>query len=125
MKEELDDRWLRDLFSEQPEADLPAFFESKLMQRISALEDGQRVATQKRKRMRLFMSGILGGTAGLGAVVFAFVFFGWYKPLVLSFGELAHKLSMVKPDFVVVAPMAAIFFLLVGDLFARKYLTKS
>lgn len=118
------DKWLKDLFSEQPEADLSSRFESKLMQRIVALETEQAEHRRARTRKLELLFGILGSAVAVVGIVFAFAFFGWYKPLASSCHELVNRFSTMRADVVVVVSVAAVFMLLVADLFARKYLTK-
>lgn len=124
MKDMENDKWLKDLFSEQPEADLSFRFESKLMQRIVALETEQAEHRRARTRKLELLFGILGSALAVVGIVFAFAFFGWYKPLVSSCHELVNRFSSMRADVVVVVSVAAVFMLLVADLFARKYLTK-
>lgn len=118
------DKWLKDLFSEQPVADLSSRFESKLMQRIVALETEQAEHRRARTRKLELLFGILGSAVAVVGIVFAFAFFGWYKPLASSCHELVDRFSTMKADVVVVVSVAAVFMLLVADLFARKYLAK-
>ena len=124
MKDMENDKWLKDLFSEQPEADLSSRFESKLMQRIVALETEQAEHRRARTRKLELLFGILGSAVAVVGIVFAFAFFGWYKPLASSCHELVNRFSTMRADVVVVVSVAAVFMLLVADLFARKYLTK-
>ncbi|OJU51860.1 MAG: hypothetical protein BGN96_07665 [Bacteroidales bacterium 45-6] len=123
MKNIENDKWLKELFSEQPEANLSSRFESKLMQRIAVLEVEEAENQKARTRKMELVFGILGSAISVIGIVFAFAFFGWYKPLASSLHELANQFSTMRANMSVVVPIAAIFMLLVADLFARKYLS--
>jgi uncharacterized membrane protein len=118
------DKWLKDLFSEQPEADLPSRFESRLMQRIVSLE-AERAEQQKARNRKLeLVFGVIGSLLSAVGIVFAFAFFDWYKSLASSLHDLMNQFSTMRANVLVVVPIATVFMLLVADLFARKYLTK-
>ncbi|MBP1616952.1 MAG: hypothetical protein H6Q14_779 [Bacteroidetes bacterium] len=124
MKNIEEDKWLKDLFSEQPETDLSSRFESKLMQRIVVLEAEQTEKREVRNRKLELVFGVLGSVLSAVGIVLAFAFFGWYKPLASSWHELMDQFSTMKMDAVVILPIAIIFMLLIFDLFARKYMER-
>lgn len=114
------DKWLKDLFSEQSEANLPSDFEVSLMQRINVLEAEKQ---KKRQRLTIFLS-VAGAVVSAVGIIVAFLIFGWAESIGLSMSRLACQFAMMKYNAVTIVPIAAIFFLLFADLFVRKVLSK-
>jgi hypothetical protein len=124
MKEIDDEKWLKNMFSEQPERELSPGFEASLISKIKLLETERQEKEQLRQQKRVFWSATISSVVAAAAIVFAFSYFGWYKPLAASANEIAHQFGMMKLDLVVLIPILSIFMLLVGDLLARRYLEK-
>lgn len=119
MIKEEDDNWLRDAFSELPEPKLSPNFESRLMLKITQVE-AERIQQQSLNERKL--ERILGvASVAFFAVVtiFVFAFFGLYKPFVVSLKNMSIDMNLI-----IVGPVLSVSLLLIGDLLARKYLSR-
>ena len=114
------DKWLRNLFSEQSDKDPSMRFEADLMRRIRLLEEESR---RKKRRMGILLSafGVLAST--IGSVVL-FLLLGWSESLASSMSNLLRQFASLKFDSLALIPMFVIVMLLIVDLFARKIFLK-
>lgn len=124
MKEMDNDKWLKNLFSEQPEK-IPSFrFENSLMQRIDAMER-EKVAIRERKNKKTeLLVSVLATVAALVTIVVLFVSCGWSELFLTSWNRVKLLFTGMPVNPMVVASISAVFFVLIGDLFIRKYLSK-
>lgn len=119
-KEEDNDQWLKDLFTQETETGLPMRFEANLMRQIGILEEQKQV---RKHRLNVFWIFVCSLVSGIG-VVATFAFYGLYKPIFSSMDELFHHFTSMKLNSLMFIPIVVTCLLLIVDLFARKLLAK-